>query len=193
MSNIVLTPGDSKKARAYLNLSQAKAASGAGINRAYLSQFESGTRILDEATSHKLSDLYISEGWVDSFEEEEEELGIKQCAFQFRDGFVLPSQLLPEDIDRLLGEYQDNLTEIKNQIQLKASFTFLFRDLDDGETLVRANKLLMLMARNFSIVTQLHGQNLVIPMEKKTGEIKTLGDFVQNLFVSGADGAGGAF
>ena len=192
MNSIVLTPDESKRARSELNISQAKAASGADINRSYLSQFESGTRILDDKSADKLCSFYVASGWEEEqIEVVEPEVAIKTGGIKIRDGFVIPNQADDEHLERLLEEYQDNLLEIQQEEGKPVHFGFL-GGLNEERTAEMSQYLLKLMARNFSIITQLHGQDILVPAKISEKNIKTLGHFTQSFLFDGATGAGGA-
>lgn len=192
MNSILLTPDGSKKARSGLNMSQAKAASGAGINRAYLSQFESGTRILDDKSADKLHSFYVTSGWEEEqVEVIEPQASINIGEIKIQDGFVIPNQTDDEQLKRLLEQYQDNLHEIQQEGDKAAHFGFL-GGLNEERTSEMSQRLITLMARNFSIVTQLHGQDVLVPAKISEKKIKTIGHYIQNFLFGGASGAGGA-
>ncbi|MDQ3187084.1 MAG: helix-turn-helix domain-containing protein [Pseudomonadota bacterium] len=56
--SIQLTPQQAKAAGGNAQLSQGRVASNIGINRSYLSQFEPGKYLLDDATLIRLRDYY---------------------------------------------------------------------------------------------------------------------------------------
>jgi transcriptional regulator with XRE-family HTH domain len=90
MKTAVITPEHSKQAREELNISQSKAALGAGINRAYLSQFESGSRILDDESLENLIGYYFSQGWEEPDDSPiEYEVALSSGTFKACDGFLL--------------------------------------------------------------------------------------------------------
>ncbi len=179
--SITLTPADSKQARVKLNLSQTKAAAEAGINRAYLSQFENGSRILTDNTLNQLLDYYLSQGWADTNDPIEDEIAIQKGIIRVCDGFVIPDTTEDEVVDHLLAEYHQNETEIA-KLQKQESEQGFFLGLDEDATRSKSQRLILLMARNYGIVTQLHGQETLLPTFKERTDINTLGDLVKNLF-----------
>jgi len=58
------TPAILKQARESLGLSQASVSRETGLNRTYLSRFESGIQILSDANLQALQDHYATSGFV---------------------------------------------------------------------------------------------------------------------------------
>ena len=58
-----MTPHEAKTAREALALSQSRVATEIGINRTYVSLFEAGRYILDDASISKLQSLYEAHGY----------------------------------------------------------------------------------------------------------------------------------
>lgn len=61
---MILTPETAKAARQKINLSQGKVAADLGINRAYLSHFESGKHLFDTSVLLSLRRYYEKNGLV---------------------------------------------------------------------------------------------------------------------------------
>ena len=179
--NIQFTPQKAKTARAAAQLSQGRVASDVGINRSYLSQFESGKLLLDDATLTRLRDYYSKHGAklkpvVDEppiqFDNDTEE----ENKPRLRDGFLLPQKLDEDHADALLNEYAENRHRINDMCNLDLSNSgFLGFGVDEDKGNKQADNVISLMARNYVIVEELQGHeifnfntNQLASVEKKT-------------------------
>lgn len=177
-----LTPTDSKQARDELNLSQAKVSAETGINRAYLSQFENGSRILNDSTLNQLKDYYLNQGWPGTNSDSiEEKVSSQEDNIRVWDGFVIPQATEEVEAYNLLSEYHKNQSEIIKSQNEKSVHCWFFGFDEDG-TRAKCQRLMLLMARNYAIVRQLHGQRTMIPTARPGNEIDSLGAYIEELF-----------
>jgi transcriptional regulator with XRE-family HTH domain len=189
----VLTAQQAKRARNAARFSQGKVAADLGINRSYLSLFESGKYVLDDNTLTQLRDYYQDHGV--NLDGTPSVLGNAKTkpastaseAPRLRDGFLLPDAIMDDDeADALLTEYAENREKISAlcaEDLTKGFFSSLF-GVDGDEAAGRVNKALTLMARNFAIIEQLQGHDTVClptPADAKR-EKRTTGDFVSARF-----------
>lgn len=178
----VLSPANCVSAREELNLSQAKVASDTGISRPYLSQFESGKRVLEDAKQQDLLDYYEDQGWERPIAASDVEPEV--LPFVLRDGFVVIDSIDEVDLEGILAEYCDNAERIE---KLKA--TEIRRgswsgniDLDHAHT--EWLKVMMLSARQCTIKRLLHGQADVSGefVEQDREAISTIGEYGDDMF-----------
>src|SRR5690349_16058936 len=91
------TAQQAKTARANAQLSQGRVASDLGINRSYLSQFESGKLLFDDTTLFRLRDYYSEHGAQLEYlaNESSERFGDDKgkTRLRLRDGFLLPPEV----------------------------------------------------------------------------------------------------
>lgn len=160
------------------------------MNRAYLSQFETGRRLLDDEQLRKLRAYYEELGHVfsgvekpESFPEETpdgwhagdpEDDDFEGRPARVMDGFVVPAGVLEDDADTLLTEYATNtrrLRELANQ-RLERGF---FGGVSD-ESRRQAQEVLRLMARTCVLIQALQGQEAAAP--SSTASEETIGNLV---------------
>jgi transcriptional regulator with XRE-family HTH domain len=185
--NTQFTPQQAKVARGTAQLSQGRVASDVGINRSYLSQFESGKYLLDDATLTRLRDYYSKHGAkLESvahapsaqFENDSDE----SDTLRLRDGFLLPPETDEDHADALLNEYAENRHRIDNMCTFDLSNSgFLGFGVDEDKAHKLADEVLSLMAKNYAIVEELQGHdvmhgNFEQPLK---GKNKTVRDFVR--------------
>lgn len=161
-----LTAQHSIDAREQLQLSQTKVASATGIPRMYISQFETGKRLLKDSENDTLFLFYESEGWQistgtngDNHEttEKPNKQHQPQTSLRIRDGFVITPALDNETLETLMDEYysiEQQLATLEN-MPIKRGF---FGDIDEQETLNKAFPLLLKYYRLYQIKRVLHGQ-----------------------------------
>ncbi len=184
----ILTAQQAKNARSAARLSQGKVATDLGINRSYLSLFESGKYVLDDNTLTQLRDYYqdhsvhldgTSNGRTIPASTPTENA-------RLRDGFLLTDAMDDDEADALLTEYAENREKISAlcaEDLTKGFFSSLF-GVDSDDAAEHVNKVLTLMARNFAIVEQLQGHDtasLPTRVDAKR-EKRTTGDFVNTRF-----------
>jgi len=188
----VLTAQQAKSARTAAHLSQGKVATDLGINRSYLSLFESGKYVLDDSTLTQLRDYYQDYGvnldGTPSVPGNAKTMPASTASEgpRFRDGFLLPDAMDDDEADALLTEYAENREKISALCaeDLTKGFLNSLFGVDSDEAAEPVNKVLTLMARNFAIIEQLQGHDTVLlptPAEAKR-EKRTTGDFVSARF-----------
>jgi transcriptional regulator with XRE-family HTH domain len=188
----VLTAQQAKRARNAARFSQGKVAADLGINRSYLSLFESGKYVLDDNTLTQLRDYYQDHGvnldGAPGAPNTAKTIPASTASegARLRDGFLLPEAMDDDEADALLTEYAENREKISAlcaEDLTKGFFSSLF-GVDGDEAAGRVNKALTLMARNFAIIEQLQGHDTVClptPADAKR-EKRTTGDFVSARF-----------
>jgi len=157
------TAQQAKTARFNAQLSQGRVASDLGINRSYLSQFESGKLLFDDATLNRLRDYYVNR---ETLVESPAQVPSAQCrddseesnTVRLRDGFLLPPEADEDHVEALLNEYAENRRRIADicNIDLSNSGFFGF-GVDEDVANKKADDVLCLMARNYIIVEELQG------------------------------------
>ena len=176
----ILSNTQAVAARSALNLSQAKVAKHIALSRAYLSQFESGKRILEDRWQSSLLEYYQAHGWnpetPDTPPAEAEPSSIK-----IRDGFQISAALEDSEIEELLNTYYENQLQIDFLASSEAPKGFF-----EGVSEERAQKptleLLSLACQQDIIIRRLRGQNEIIeckPMPYR--EIETIGEYAGSL------------
>jgi transcriptional regulator with XRE-family HTH domain len=186
-----LTPDMAAEARQSLNLSQAKAAKETGINRAYLSQFESGKRVLEDTLLETLSSYYESQGWQPTQEQAkasvEQLINSDKHPLNIADGFVVSDDAAEEFIlEDLLDEYYKNAQEIESLLQDELD-KGLLGFFNEERALRQSVRPLLLMARQFQIKQILHGHYEEHPRDvdiEDGSTLTTVGDFIEALIIS---------
>lgn len=174
---ILLTAKDLKTARESLNLSQAKVAKGANINRSYLSQFESEQRLLKDEEKQAIYDYYLSLGLEDnSIEDEPVEVLLNEGKIQLIDGFEVPLDCDPVQVEDWLVELNDNEMKLEGLLKTKDRSNFLFSDSDYEKAVERT---LLLMADNYVIIKYLQGYRDLLNCSGDSGKTKTCGSFLE--------------
>jgi transcriptional regulator with XRE-family HTH domain len=184
----VLTAQQAKRARNAAQLSQGKVATDLGINRSYLSLFESEKYVLDDNTLTQLRDYYQDHGAslddAPGAPDNAKTLpaSTTSARARLRDGFLLPNATDDDEADALLTEYAENREKISALCaeDLTKGFLNSLFGVDDDEAAEPVNKVLTLMGRNFTIIEQLQGHDTVLlptGAEAKR-EKRTTGDFV---------------
>lgn len=174
MTALILTADQAKEARTTLNLSQGKVATDLGINRSYLSQFESGRRILDNSTLSKLREYYEDEGydfWPEPNQSTERagramSQGSEGAPIRVLDGFVVPPAFPDAEADEILNEYANNKAKIVELCGKAVPLLTFFDDYDE--------QALRYMARQYLLIEQLHGNNDVLTCDGEDGK-RTVG------------------
>lgn len=181
-----LTPDQAVKARESLNLSQAKAAREAGVNRPYLSEFERSKRVLDDGDQTKLLEYYIGLGWIPSSEIQntsvKQQLNSDKHDLTIMDGLVISPDAYDIDVHALLEEsyeIEDELIELKQQ-GLRRGF---FGGLDEQEALDSCLRPLILMGRLCEIKQILQGR--FDSSYSEDGPLETVGDYIEKLLRRG--------
>lgn len=198
MNNVILSATDAKQARMVLQLSQGKVAGHLGVNRTYLSQFENGRYLFNDALLEKLRDYYEEEGYqfnddaleprnpaapgMDEINAHQQHKGYHQKTI---DGFVIPDSLDFSEADAILSEYAENGRRIAEICNSSPKSGLLF-GLDEEDLEERMREALVLMARNYALIEQLHGHATVFPVDKE--EKSTVGDYLGASFAKQFNG-----
>ena len=187
----ILTAEQAKEARSKTHLSQGKVAADLGINRTYLSLFEGGKYVLEDSVLKSLRSYYQEHGY--DFEGADAPAArVERQAPQARgsvrvmDGFQVVAAMPDDEAEILLAEYVQNQVKINELCAQKPeedSWVF-FSEVDEADLRERQQQILMLMARNFTLIEQLHGRETVLPcLESEKGRPKeTVGDYLSGIF-----------
>jgi transcriptional regulator with XRE-family HTH domain len=158
METTILSSSQASKARLSLSISQGKLASDLGINRSYLSQFESGKRLLNDDVLIVLREYFENNGYLfDDIPDSQNNIVTTM------DGFVIPEAIGVDEANITLSEYAENFELIKSLSEVQINFeSGFFSDdqIDEKDKLIKTRKVLCLMARNFLLVTKLHGKDI---------------------------------
>ena len=163
------TPTILKQAREKLGLSQASVSRETGINRSYLSRFESGVQLLSDANLQALQDHYATTGFdfssaADTTDDEQQlnDYGnpeVLRESVTILDGFQIPEDLLAVDAEELLTELERNEEYIRSQLITTPKIGLFGVDQDD---LIHKLMLIGLHGlRCYSIVQELQGKEQV--------------------------------
>lgn len=183
---IQFTAQQAKTARVNAQLSQGRVASDLGINRSYLSQFESGKLLFDDATVNRLRDYYVKRDvQIESlaqapsaqFKDDSEESN----TLRLRDGFLLPPEADEDHVDALLNEYAENRRRIGDICNIDLSNSgFLGFGVDEDVANKRTSEVLSIMARNYAIIEELQGHQIIEqnPKQSAKDEKKTVRYFL---------------
>ena len=157
------TPEACKAARTTAALSQARVAADLGINRTYLSQFESGKYRLDDTTLTKLHDYFA----------DKTELLTQESAHT-----QISTEISAEATDDTTTINQE-LEELRSSIASLCAYDldssrFLGLWIDDEDAEKRTNEVLLLMARAYLLQEEIRGNNFLKIRAKITSEEKTL-------------------
>ena len=162
--NNLQTPEILKKARENLGLSQTSVSREIGLNRTYLSRFESGVQILPDDNLQALQDHYATMGFDFSefAEEEPNQHGNPTVAREgvtIMDGFLIPDEIDPITVEELLSELKQHEDFIESELST-APKSGLFGT--DETNLRRRLRLIGLRGlRCYSIVQALKGRENV--------------------------------
>lgn len=174
---LTLTPSQSMEARDSLGLSQAAVARETGTPRVYLSQFESGKRILSESQLTTLLDYYEGLGW----EPEEEPQDNTDAKPRVRDGLVLPDALPDDEAELYLDAIQQN-REKAMELLSEPVPRGLFGGINEEEVMSKSFNAILHLAASVKAQLALQGQSDEMADVPKTDrEIETVGQYVGKL------------
>lgn len=186
----ILTAEQAKEARNKTHISQGKVAADLGINRTYLSLFEGGKYVLEDSVLKELRGYYEQHGYdFDAAEAPEQPAPSTRqhhASVRVMDGFQVIGAMTEEEAEALLAEHLQNrvkISELCAQKPKEGDFAF-FSAVDEKDLQARQHQVLLLMARNFTLVEQLHGRETVLPChesEKETPK-ETVGEHLSSLF-----------
>jgi len=193
----ILTAEQAKTARDALHLSQGKVASEVGINRTYLSLFESGKYVFEDDTLSALRSYFEEQGH--DFDTPNDQAATSKpqgsvaatravLAVRVKDGFVVPSALAEDEAEKLLTEYQENRRQIVALCGEQPNEGFFFSDVDENDLQRRQQAVMQLMARNYALVERLHGHT-PLGEQDEGGRKKTVGQHLDGLFQALFEGA----
>jgi len=183
-----LLPEHSIEARKLLGLSQAAVAKDAGVSRPLISQFENGRAIMVDAVKRRLAEYYIEQGYEfpdddqpgdedhesEAAEAESEKPRRRRLAPRIPggtylvDGHLVPKGVSPGRAELLLGEASDNHEEIAefllddrpvHPIEVDGFFGSSFDHSPVNAQLDQAARVIVLMARNYLLLTRLRGED----------------------------------
>ena len=181
----ILTSSQAVAARTALNLSQSKVAKDTGLNRTYLSQFESGSRILEDRWQSILHDYYQGAGWVPSAHAASSEQAPapsnSASCLKIRDGFLISGALQDAEVESLLSDYYDNQVEIE-AISASEAPKGMFNAVREDRARVPVSKLFALTCQQDTILRRLRGHNVAVEpntMDRRT--IETIGQYAGSL------------
>jgi len=199
MYRVILTNSQARIAREKLGLSQGKVAVTLGLNRAYLSLFETGKYVLPDSELTKLREYYSASGFSfdetepsneRNFKQEELDSGREQQTIHVRvvDGFVIPANIEVEEAERILSDYAENAKTIRTlcgydirEHHTSQPFLFWEGELDEAEVEKRIKAVLVLMAKNYALIEMLHGHEVCSSQPdqpQSNSNLRTTGDFV---------------
>jgi transcriptional regulator with XRE-family HTH domain len=117
METTILSSSQASKARLSLSISQGKLASDLGINRSYLSQFESGKRLLNDDVLIVLREYFENNGYLfDDIPDSQNNIVTTM------DGFVIPEAIGVDEANITLSEYAENFELIKSLSEVQINF-----------------------------------------------------------------------
>lgn len=158
-----LTPETCKAARTTAALSQARVAADLGINRTYLSQFESGKYRLDDTTLTKLHDYFTEKTELLTQDSAHTQISAANASEATDDTTTINQELeeLRSSIASLCAYDLDN-----------SRFLGLWIDDEDAEK--RTNEVVLLMARAFLLHEEIKSNDVLHIRNEITLEEKTL-------------------
>ena len=172
----ILNPEQARQARETLGLSQSLVSKETGISRAYISQYETGHRILEDTSQETLNEFYISQGWNPTPTPK----GVTNedpSPFILMDGMLIVKPESESNLEALIDEYYENdelIAELRNE---PVESGWLLGGLDREGSTEKALPLLALYARQYQIKETLQGR-LGDSSKLDGAEPKTIGDFV---------------
>ena len=174
--NNIQTPTILKKARESLGLSQASVSRDTGINRTYLSRFESAVQILSDSDLQSLQDHYANLGFdfseIVGTENIDQELygdgaqTVKRESCTIIDGFLIPEGITPSKAEDLLDELKRHEKIIEEELSSAPNQGFF--GADEGDLRRRLGLDGLRGLRCYSIVQTLQGRER--PYSTLTGD-----------------------
>jgi len=174
--NNIQTPVILKKARESLGLSQASVSRDTGINRTYLSRFESAVQILSDSDLQSLQDHYANLGFdfseIAGTENIDNELygdgtqTVSRESCTIIDGFLIPEGTTPSKAEDLLDELKRHEEIIEAELSSAPNEGFF--GIDEGDLRSRLGLIGLRGLRCYSIVQTLQGREN--PFSTLTGD-----------------------
>ncbi len=184
-----ITGVQSSEARRILGLSQAAVARETGVNRAYISQFESGKMVLKDAPVQALAAFYVSAGWMpedSDAEPQRDATGLVASPHRVVDGYVVAPSDVPYAEEALFGVLHRCSEQIESELDRVLPRDF-FGGLDEDRALQAAAPALALAFVRDRIIGILHGTWMPEPSGadmEDLDSIETVGDFINALLAS---------
>ena len=177
----ILSNTQAVAARAAASLSQSFVAKDIGISRAYLSQFESGKRILEDRWLIALKEYYQARGWnPESSTSSAPE--IESDNIRIRDGFQISGALEEDEIESLLENYYSNQLEIEALSGSEVPRGSIFQSVAKEKALKIVFQVFCLTAQQDDIVRKLRGHDTVFSISSMPyREMETTGQFAGSL------------
>jgi len=181
----ILNPQDAIAAREHLNLSQTKVAQDIGLSRSYLSQFESGKRVLEDRWQEELTAYYENLGWNAPDHSDRHKQSQGASPVYAKDGFIVSQALPTMTVEELLGEYYDNARELEERRSVDLPRGF-FGGVDMPKAVQHVLGVTLLTSRQFEIKQLLHGE---IDLEGSQArpdldDVTNIGEYVDHLYAN---------
>ena len=126
------------------------------INRSYLSQFESGKRLLIDEHLNLLRQHYEGIGF-----DFDDSPTISGNGIHVIDGFAIPPLTDDAEADAILTEYAENKVKLQRLSEQKIPSGIF--GVDEEDVAEKTREILRLMAKNYNLVEQLHGHETITP------------------------------
>ncbi len=173
MHTPIISSKQAKQARIELGLSQGKVSTDLGINRSYLSQFESGKYLFSDNDLNKIKTYYSENGF--EFPELAVELDGEfpdidsEPPCRVIDGFVVPDHMFEDTVEELLSEYAENKAEIDGIASEPVKSGLIF-SIDHEHCESRFMRVIELMARNYTLIESIQGHAVLLPCSPEDAE-----------------------
>lgn len=179
MENVkLITANQSIEARDSLGLSQSAVSRDTGIPRVYVSQFESGKRILADEQLITLRDYYEELGW----EAIEAEPDVAQPKQRIRDGLVIPLAIPEEEAERYLEAFhfhQEKASALLSEPVPRGLFGNIYEPEAKGKVIYA----LMHIGASMEALMKLQGNSDGVIAPTKNEEVKNNYQYMAKLIV----------
>jgi transcriptional regulator with XRE-family HTH domain len=175
---LILNPHESISARNSLDISQSAVSRDTGINRVYISQFESGKRILEDSQLNALRDNYIELGWIPPEPNSESQPKTKSYPVKIRDGVVVLNYYSDEKIEEILSEIYAIKSDLQNSEQQEIPRGY-FGNIDQDKALRRCIWILLHYMKLYQLQESLQGKKAKNKSEIEISQVETNADYVQ--------------
>lgn len=165
-----LNSTDLKTFRISLNLSQANVSKKTGLNRSYLSQFESGKRLLSDKDCQMLLDFYRSQGLEESAVPDVTiERAVKQRKIRLVDGIQITPGMEESLVETLFARFYANEGKLKTLLNLPIKPSLLGDESNVALENISSQEALFLIVDNYSILKQLRGEGATLTSIPENG------------------------
>ena len=177
--DIILNPKDSILARESLGVSQAAVSRDTGINRVYISQFESGKRILEDTDQCALRDHYQDLGWDPTKSEKEKNKtgNSDSLPIRIRDGVVVLNDLTDDYIEETLAEIYSTKAIVQNAEKEEVPRGF-FNGIDQEKAVRKAIWILLHYMKIHQLQSSLQGRKPQKTDEITAEKVETTSDYI---------------